>query len=130
MGPVSRLSRPAFLETSGAITASAFGLTTIAGCGLVSAQPQLKRLGWLCDDCRGELVYLLTAFRDGLREVGWVEVSIFTVRALMQASRRLPIIMADVLDPVANGLAANLARPGGNVTGTTVIGAGSGRLWG
>jgi putative ABC transport system substrate-binding protein len=81
---------------SGAITASAFGLTTIAGCGLVSAQPQLKRLGWLFDDCPGELVYLLTAFRDGLREVGWVEGQNLSIDARQQIDR-LPALAAKVV---------------------------------
>jgi putative ABC transport system substrate-binding protein len=38
-------------------------------------------------------------------------------RALQQATRTIPIVFANVPDPVANGLVTNLARPSGNITG-------------
>jgi putative ABC transport system substrate-binding protein len=44
------------------------------------------------------------------------------VRAAQQASRRIPIVMAGASDPVGDGLVANLARPGGNVTGLSMVG--------
>jgi putative ABC transport system substrate-binding protein len=37
--------------------------------------------------------------------------------ALQQATRALPIVFANVNDPVGNGLVTSLARPGGNATG-------------
>ena len=39
--------------------------------------------------------------------------------ALRQATRTIPIVMAAVNDPVAQGFIASLARPGGNITGFT-----------
>jgi putative ABC transport system substrate-binding protein len=39
------------------------------------------------------------------------------VRALMQATRSIPIVMVGTGEPVASGLVSSLARPGGNVTG-------------
>jgi putative ABC transport system substrate-binding protein len=42
-------------------------------------------------------------------------------RALQQATRTIPIVFAEVIDPVANGLVAGLARPGGNITGFTMF---------
>jgi putative tryptophan/tyrosine transport system substrate-binding protein len=39
------------------------------------------------------------------------------VTALQQATRTLPIVFANVVDPVGSGLVASLARPRGNVTG-------------
>jgi putative tryptophan/tyrosine transport system substrate-binding protein len=42
--------------------------------------------------------------------------------AAMQATKTIPIVMASSADPVASGLIASLARPGGNVTGFTILG--------
>lgn len=41
------------------------------------------------------------------------------ITAAKQATGRIPIVMAGSGDPVATGLIASLARPGGNITGTT-----------
>jgi len=41
------------------------------------------------------------------------------VRAATQATKTLPIVVVNITDPVGSGFAANLARPGGNVTGVT-----------
>jgi putative ABC transport system substrate-binding protein len=40
-------------------------------------------------------------------------------RAARQATETIPIVMAIVTDPAAAGLVASLARPGGNVTGSS-----------
>src|SRR5215471_9330915 len=39
------------------------------------------------------------------------------VAALLRESRTIPIVFVRVADPVGEGFVANLARPGGNVTG-------------
>ena len=39
------------------------------------------------------------------------------VAALRQATQTIPIVFALVSEPVGSGFVANLARPGGNVTG-------------
>ena len=39
----------------------------------------------------------------------------------LQETRSIPIIFANVVDPIGSGFVASLARPGGNVTGFTLV---------
>lgn len=48
-------------------------------------------------------------------------VSTPQIRALMDATKTIPIVMIAPGDPVGSGLVASLARPGGNVTGLTIM---------
>ena len=84
----------------------------------------------------------IEAFRQGLRELGYVEgknISIeyralaadlvrlkvdvivtpgaTSTRAAKEATSTIPIVMAQDPDPIGNGFVASLARPGGNITG-------------
>ena len=100
--------------------------------------------------------HLREAFRQGLRELGWVEGQNITIDARFaenrsdavsdlaaelvrlkvdiivvtstqatlaakNATKTIPIVMANAGDPVGLGLIANLARPGGNITGMTHV---------
>ena len=44
-----------------------------------------------------------------------------TTAALLQQTRTIPIIFATVTDPLGSGFVPSLARPGGNVTGFTLV---------
>ena len=98
----------------------------------------------------------LEAFRQGLRELGYVEGQNIAIESrwaegkyerysalaadlvrlkvdvivavggratqdAQQATRTIPIVMSVVIDPLGSGLVASLARPGGNVTGLTIM---------
>jgi len=41
--------------------------------------------------------------------------------ALMRATRIIPIVFVAVSDPIGSGFVASMARPGGNITGFTVL---------
>jgi putative tryptophan/tyrosine transport system substrate-binding protein len=122
------------------------------------------RLGWLASPSPAPDLY--EAFRQGLREFGYVEGKNIVVEfrrperadqlpslaaelvrlkvdvifaaggsqpalAAKNATTTIPIVMSNVDDPVAFGLVASLARPGGNITGlaaTTGLGLEGKRL--
>jgi len=46
-----------------------------------------------------------------------------TAQAVKRATSTIPIVIALVADPVGFGLVANLAHPGGNVTGLSLMSA-------
>jgi putative ABC transport system substrate-binding protein len=48
---------------------------------------------------------------------------------LLQATSTVPIVFAQIVDPVGSGLVASLARPGGNATGFTVFEYGMSGKW-
>jgi len=52
-----------------------------------------------------------------------------TTQALQSATRTVPILMAQSLDPVGAGMVKNLARPGGNTTGFTQFEYGLSAKW-
>jgi putative tryptophan/tyrosine transport system substrate-binding protein len=66
--------------------------------------------------------------RQAARELASLPVNILVVygspatRAARQATSTIPIVMIGIGDPVRARFVTNLARPGGNVTGTTILG--------
>ena len=50
-----------------------------------------------------------------------VAASTPAARAVQQATKTIPIVLTLVTDPVGDGFAASLARPGGNVTGLSMM---------
>jgi putative ABC transport system substrate-binding protein len=63
----------------------------------------------------------------GLKPDVIVAAGATAVRAAQAATAEIPIVFALVVDPVATGLAANLAKPGGNLTGATIFDPGQAR---
>src|SRR5262245_13119459 len=51
-----------------------------------------------------------------------VVMSTSPARAAQQATHTIPLVVPGMADPVADGLVATLARPGGNITGNTFLG--------
>jgi putative tryptophan/tyrosine transport system substrate-binding protein len=43
------------------------------------------------------------------------------IAALMQVTRTIPIVFVAVSDPIGSGFVVSMARPGGNITGFTVL---------
>jgi putative tryptophan/tyrosine transport system substrate-binding protein len=52
-----------------------------------------------------------------------------TTAALLQHTRTIPIVFANVSDPVGDGFLASLARPGGNITGFSNMEASMAGKW-
>ena len=52
-----------------------------------------------------------------------------TTTALLRETRTIPIVFANVSDPIGSGFVASLSRPGGNVTGFTTIEDSMGGKW-
>ena len=49
--------------------------------------------------------------------------------ALQRATRTVPIVFANIVDPVGQGFVEGLARPGGNITGFTIFEYGLSVKW-
>ena len=87
----------------------------------------LQQLGWIdgrnvsidyrwssgnVDDARKYAAELVSLAPDVMVATGGASVG-----ALLQATRTIPIVFANVPDPVGSGFVESLSRPGGNATG-------------
>ena len=117
---------------------------------------KVPRIGFLFPGSASTRSVFIEAFRQGLRDLGYIEGKNITVeyryaegkmerlpdlaaelvrlkvdvivagggqaiRAAKKATTTIPIVFPSVGDPVASGLVASLARPGGNITGLTLL---------
>jgi putative tryptophan/tyrosine transport system substrate-binding protein len=70
----------------------------------------------------------LDEFREAADELVHLDVDVImamgtpAILAAKRATSAIPIVGGGMADPVADGLVASLARPGGNITGNTFIG--------
>ena len=126
----------------------------------VSAEAQqpakISRIGFLSTTSPANVPTRLEAFRQGLRDLGYVEGKNIVIeyryaegnidrlptlldelmrlkvdvivasgpsptRAAKKATATIPIVMTWDYDPVGNGYVASLARPGGNITGLSIL---------
>jgi putative ABC transport system substrate-binding protein len=100
---------------------------------------QLNELGWMSGrnvniDSRwgtGDAGRMLTESRNLVALAPEVILASggVTMQALLQATRTIPIVFLQVLDPVGAGYVESLARPGGNVTGFTNFEYGMSGKW-
>src|SRR5262245_53605990 len=117
---------------------------------------KIPRIGYLTTGSLPSASENVERFRQGLRELGYVEGKTITIKyryagdkldplpdlaaelvqlkvdvivvlntagamAAKGATTTIPIVIAGFSDPVATGLVASLAKPGGNITGVTIM---------
>ena len=136
--------------------ALALGLLAMPVAAAAQQPAKVHRIGFLSQGSSSGFRHFWEAFRQGLRELGYVEgrnialesrwaegrferlpdlaaelarlkVDVIlaggtpSALAAKNATRTIPIVMVNVADPVRAGLVASLARPGGNITGPTLL---------
>jgi putative ABC transport system substrate-binding protein len=105
-------------------------LPAVASAGLEVFRQALREHGWV-EGKHYVLETRLGASEEKLPEVSAqvvrekfdliVVANTFAAVAVRQATTTVPLVMAGTCDPIACGVVASLAHPGGNVTGITII---------
>lgn len=136
--------------------ALSFVLFTLGVSARAQQPTKIPRIGYLDAVPLAGNAVRTEAFRQGLRELGYVEGKTIVIewrsaegkldrlpalaaelvrlkvdilfssgasvtRAAKEATTTIPIVMAQVSDPVGSGFVASLARPGGNITGLSTL---------
>jgi putative ABC transport system substrate-binding protein len=81
-------------------------------------QPGMPVIGFLGTRASGDDPQLLIAFHRGLKEA----VSSLGAYEAKQLTSSVPIVVVYSADPIGIGLVDSLVRPGGNVTGLSLMG--------
>jgi len=95
-------------------------------------RPMLEKLGWTDGRNIALLEPRTAAGRNELLPTLAVELvaqspdlilvqTLPATRALMQATKSIPIVMVGVGNPIENGIVARFVKPGGNVTGSSYL---------
>ena len=143
------------MKTTRAVLLLAAMLTRSEGFADAQEAARVFRIGFLISPNASFISFRVAAFRQRLRELGYVEGKnivieyryaegkldrlpalaaelvglkvdvIVTVgpanRAAMKATSTIPIITTGSSDPIGDGLVSSLARPGGNITGNSLM---------
>src|SRR6516164_259748 len=107
--------------------------------GVAIFQQSLQELGWT-DGCNLRIgyrwrdadavrIHALAKELVGLQPDVLVAHSTPSAKALLQATRSIPIVFLTVTDPLGQGLVASLSHPGGNITGFSVFEFSLGTKW-
>ena len=129
-GSVLASARSVAAQPKGRVYRVGFLFPGSPGLGIAAFEPAIRSLGWVPGQnvileqryAHGDLSRLpaLAAELVGLK-VDVILVSSLAIPAARAATRTIPTIMAFAVDdPVEEGWAASLARPGGNLTGVTL----------
>ena len=121
--PAGKVARIGFLSVSSASAAAspsveAFG-RGLSDLGYVEGQSVIVEYYWA--EGQYERLPALAAKLVEHRVDVIVAPSTPAAVAAKKATKTVPIVFATVTDPVALGLVASLARPGGNATGLTIV---------
>jgi putative ABC transport system substrate-binding protein len=105
---------------------SAF-MQALADLGWTDGRNMRMDLRWYGDDINR--IPALARELVGLQPDIIVTGNTLATAAVQRETRTIPIVMAGVADPVANGIVPRLNRPGGNVTGFAVAEPSMGGKW-
>ena len=89
--------------------------------GYVDGQTIVLETRW--DEGKSDRYPSLVADLIGLKVDLIVAGTTPSALAAKRATQTIPVVMAAIADPVAAGLVASLARPGGNITGMSLVAA-------
>ncbi|GJD64399.1 ABC transporter substrate binding protein [Methylobacterium frigidaeris] len=87
--------------------------------GYAEGRDHVLHLRW--SEGRLERLPALAAELAGLGLDVAMTATVAAALACSQAMPQVPIVLATIVDPIGSGLAQSLARPGGNVTGMSLV---------